>query len=83
MPIDEIITDNPSSEAVPTAALTDILMSSYEQGMAAFEVQQPNGGPWIPVASGNGSFVVNTPDITLNYRFRPLQTGKEVRVYMS
>ena len=83
MPIDETITNNPSSTAVPTAALTDILMSSQEQGQAVLEVQQPNGGPWIPVASGNGSFVVNTPDITLNYRFRPLQSDKEVRVYMS
>ncbi len=83
MPIDEVITNNPSSTAVPTAALTDVLMSSSEQGQAVLEVQQPSGGPWIPVASGNGAFVMNTPDGTLNYRFRPLQQGKQVRVYMS
>lgn len=82
MPINEIITNDPSSSAVPTAALTEVLMSSYEQGQAILEVQQPSG-PWIPVASGNGSFVMNTPDIALVYRFRPLQKDKAVRVYMS
>jgi hypothetical protein len=54
----------------------------YGDGEVALQARTP-GGEWKVVAMGFSNFVVSTPDLSVEYRFKSVGIGNQsVHVYM-
>jgi hypothetical protein len=81
MPINEEITGTGvSAVANPAAATSDIVIEPGGLGDVWLEQQVP-GGQWLPITKRAGSYVINTPDQSVSYRFRGKLSSGTVRVF--
>ena len=77
---EEISGNTPSSETVPTVAVSDVVIEGNGKGQVFLECMVP-GGKWVTVANVTGAFSLDTASTEITYRFRPVEVMEPVRVY--
>lgn len=82
--IDETITGNElSSSTLPINTVSEVIIEDVEgggQGRIWLQEKSPNGA-WVDITSKSGGYIVGTPDLGIEYRFRAQELIGSKRVY--
>jgi hypothetical protein len=78
--INETITSSPSAVTTPTGPVSDVIVDNKGAGSVYLEARA-SGGDWVVVTDTEGAFTVDTPDDTIEYRFRPSALSVSAVVY--
>jgi len=65
---EELAASEISAVVVPTAVKSNVTIEGNDPGVIFLQSLVPNGA-WTNITSKKGSYVIDTPNVTISYRF--------------